>query len=154
MLQGTFAKGCLKVFFWEATPFHHHAGPSQPSRGFRVSWKALCSWGHWTRGKQGLRFLAGWSCMTMEGWEDSCPLWVCCVQRETPGASSRDKKTDFCESEPSDKDVPALFSSMTTNPLLICEPLPCFQNKRSVQGMPKCKWIKMKKSHHLSLCCS
>lgn len=161
MLQGTFAKGCLNV-----SSEKHHPDPSQPSRGLGRSGRHHTPDGTRREEDEGLEiagWVFGWPYMSKEQWEDPMYTIPPIIPHRGMHCSGYVWKSRFLQQHPSDKGVLALLSPPTINPCLSRKPLPYFPllwNKRSVQGMPKCNWIKTKKkkkkkkSHPLSLCSS
>lgn len=146
MLQGTFAKGCLNV-----SSEKHHPDPSQPRRGLGRSGRHHTPDGTRREEDEGLEiagWVFGWPCTSKEGWEDPMYTIPPTIPLRGMHCIGYVWKSRFLQQHPSDKGVLALLSPPTINPRLSRKPLPYFPllwNKRSVQGMPKCNWIKTKK---------
>lgn len=146
MLQGTFAKGCLNV-----SSEKHHPDPSQPSRGLGRSGRHHTPDGTRREEDEGLEiagWVFGWPYTSKERWEDPMYTIPPTIPHRGMHCSGYVWKSRFLQQHPSDKGVLALLSPPTINPCLSRKPLPYFPllwNKRSVQGMPKCNWIKTKK---------
>lgn len=152
---GDVCQGLHKCLFRETAPLPHHAGPSESKRGWGWSRMHRAPEGTGREEDEGLEvagWVLRWSCMTKEGWEDLTPLWAMQslhTLRETrvgllAGVS---RKAGFYSRILQIRHPGSAFphdyqstSRPGASPLLSL-----LQNKRSVQGMPKCNWIKMYK---------
>lgn len=124
------------------SPSSSPSWPLTAQRRVRVVWETKASEGR----MMDWRMLAGSSGGHLGPWKGGrTPLLsghVVCVHTLSDVQESR-----FLQQGSSDKDVQALLFSTNCQSASLPQAsplLPLLQNKRSVQGMPKCNWIKMK----------
>lgn len=81
MLQGTFAKGFLNVCSQKQPLFITILAPHSPAEG--QGGLGDQGIGREDDGLENAGWVLGWSFRTMEGWEDTPPLWACSMCAHT-----------------------------------------------------------------------